>query len=151
MKKFFTLRWWIILPIYVLVDVLATGAGMGVPFFCILLGFPVGWFLARRHLLSSNEIGQVLKKTLRDSLIASGITFVGMTGLWLPAAAEFFHPGANIRNFGIPMILYEPLPSFVSWLALMIIISPFLQLLAAVFASFLTVMRRTARHETNQG
>ncbi len=140
--KFFTLRWWILLLIYVFLDVFATGAGMGVPFFCILLGFPVGWFLTRRYLLLSEGIKATLKKTLRDSLITSGVTFAGMAVIWGPALARLFDPGADLANFGMPMILFEPNASFVAWLALMILISPLLQLLATIFASYLTITRR---------
>ncbi len=145
MRKFFTLRWWAILFIYVFLDAVATGAGMGVPFFCIILGFPTGWFLTKRYLMLSGEIKQVLKKTLRDSLIASGITLAGMAALWLSAAGKYFHTGADTRSFGIPMILYEPAASFAGWLALMIIVSPILQLLAGVFSSYLTLLRWTKK------
>lgn len=150
MRKFFTLRWWIVLLIYFFLDIVATGAGMGVPFFCIILGFPTGWYLTRRYLMLSGEIKQVFKKTLRDSLIASGITLAGMAGLWLPALGRLFGTEADIVNFGIPMILYEPRASLAGWLALMIIISPILELLAATFASYLTVMRRVGRSGKNQ-
>jgi hypothetical protein len=34
--------------IYIIIDVLCVGIGMGVPFFSIILGFPVGWYLAKR-------------------------------------------------------------------------------------------------------
>ena len=36
--------------IYIIIDVLCVGLGMGVPFFSIILGFPVGWYLAKRIL-----------------------------------------------------------------------------------------------------
>jgi hypothetical protein len=46
-----------------------------------------------------------------------------------------FDPLTDFADFGIPMILYDPRVSFVGWLVLMIVISPFLQLLTTVFAS----------------
>lgn len=38
------------------------------------------------------------------------------------------------------MILYEPQISFIGWLGLMIVVSPFLQLLLTVFGAYLTVL-----------
>jgi ABC-type spermidine/putrescine transport system permease subunit I len=34
--------------LYILVDLICIGAGMGVPLFCILLGFPLGWYITKR-------------------------------------------------------------------------------------------------------
>ena len=42
---------------------------------------------------------------------------------------------------GIPLILYDPRWSFIGWMVLMIIISPFLQLLTIIFASFFRFKR----------
>jgi hypothetical protein len=50
-------------------------------------------------------------------------------------------PKADLANFGIPLILYDPKMSFIGWLILMIVISPFLQLMSAVFTAFITLMR----------
>jgi hypothetical protein len=44
-------------------------------------------------------------------------------------------PAADIAHFGIPLILYEPVASFIGWIVLMVLISPFLQALAAAFSS----------------
>jgi hypothetical protein len=46
-----------------------------------------------------------------------------------------FEPGRDIANFGIPMILYEPLASFIGWIVLMVLISPLLQVLTTVFGA----------------
>lgn len=137
--KFFKLKSWIAFPIFVVLDLICVGAGMGVPVFCIFLGFPIGWYLARRHLLLNLEIKDALVKILRDSLITSGVTFVFMAVLWGRTVSMLFDPAADFINFGIPMILYDPKLSFVGWLVLMIVISPFLQLLATIFAAYLTV------------
>jgi hypothetical protein len=53
-----------------------------------------------------------------------------------------FDPVADLANFGIPLILYDPTASFIGWLALMIVISPFLQFLMALFGAHLTLLRR---------
>ena len=50
-----------------------------------------------------------------------------------------FDSGYDFENFGVPLILYEPRASFVGWLVLMILVSPFLQLLTTVFASYVTL------------
>ena len=43
MKKLLAVRPLAALGIYVFVDIICIGMGMGVPFFCILLGLPLGW------------------------------------------------------------------------------------------------------------
>jgi len=35
----------------------------------------------------------------------------------------------------MPLLLFEPLTSFIGWIVLMVLISPFLQLLMTVFGS----------------
>ena len=47
-----------------------------------------------------------------------------------------FDPSSDFENFRHPFILYDPKISFIGWLILMIIISPFLQLLATVYDNF---------------
>ncbi len=49
-----------------------------------------------------------------------------------------FDPSADLANFGIPLILFDPTASFVGWLALMIVISPFLQFLMTLFGAHST-------------
>lgn len=140
--SFFTIKWWLALIIYIVLDIIATGAGMGVPIFCILLGFPTGWYLVRKFFATQAELKETLKKVLTGSLIISGITFIFMAILWGRMVPMFFNPEFDYVNFGIPVILYDPKASFIGWLVLMIFISPFLQLLASVFAAFLTIARR---------
>ena len=53
-----------------------------------------------------------------------------------------FDPAADLANFGIPLILYEPTASFIGWLVLMIVISPFLQFLMMLFGAQLMLLRR---------
>ncbi len=50
-------------------------------------------------------------------------------------------PAADLANFGIPPILYEPRASFIGWLVLMIAISPVLQLLMSLLGSHLALIR----------
>ncbi len=59
-----------------------------------------------------------------------------MAAPWL---IKSFSPGFNFENTGIPMVLYGPKASFYGWIVLMVLISPFLQLLAVVFSSFLAL------------
>lgn len=150
MERFFKLGWWIVLLIFIFADAIAAGMGMGVPVFCVLLGFPTGWYLARRHLLLHPEIKDALGAVLRDSLITSGITFLFMAVLWGRTIPMLFDPASDFANFGIPMILFDARLSFIGWLVLMIFISPFLELLTTVFAAYLTVIRRL-RIKSRQG
>ncbi|MGZ7117091.1 MAG: hypothetical protein ACXVHS_06535 [Methanobacterium sp.] len=126
---------------YILLDTLFVGLGMGVPFFCILFGFPVGWYLSKRLTLSKRSSNQILSKILKYGLFTGMVTFILMIIIWIPFSSMLLDPNANFRNFGIPMILYDPRMSFIGWMILMIIISPFLQLLTTIFASNVTLWR----------
>jgi hypothetical protein len=69
------------------------------------------------------------------ALLTSGFTFLLMLLIWGPFSRMLLDPAADIAHFGIPMILYEPLASFIGWLVLMVFLSPFLQALASAFAT----------------
>jgi hypothetical protein len=137
-RRRFTL--WI--AIYAVLDVIAVGVGMGVPIFAILLGFAVGWFLPV-WLLSTQlaaptaSLRQLLSRILRWAGASAAWTFLQMAVIWLRTAPMLFDPSIDIAQFGEPMILYEPVPSFIGWIVLMVFISPFLQLLTTAFAAML--------------
>ena len=115
---------------------------MGVPIFCILFGFVVGWYIVRRVTLQGENPNNIFKKTFKYAIITSLFTLVVMAILWGPAIKLLFTPGYDFKNFGIPLILFEPKVSFIGWLVLMIFISPFLQLLTTIFAAHLTLLNR---------
>lgn len=150
MDKLYRLKPHWLLLIFIILDVLCIGMGMGVPIFCILFGFVVGWFLVK--LISRNNIDtlQALRKVLQYGLVTSGITFVGMGMLWLPFGRNFFDPAADLAQTGIPMILYEPRPSFIGWMVLMVLISPFLQLLTTLFSAYVTTIFFTKNRPYDQ-
>ena len=127
---------------YLLVDIICAAAGMGVPIFCILLGFPLGWLLTKRIILPTADLAPSLRKLLKLSLLSSGFTFLLMLLIWGSAILLLFDNSSDFQNFGHPMILFDPKLSFIGWLILMIIISPFLQLLTTIFASFITLLTR---------
>jgi hypothetical protein len=64
-----------------------------------------------------------------------------MAVIWGTGVLMFFNSSADVKDFGHPFILYDPKASFIGWLILMILISPFLQLLTTIFASFVTLMK----------
>jgi hypothetical protein len=140
MDRFLTSNKWAVLAVYVVLDVVCVGMGMGVPIFCIVLGFPVGWYIAIRAVRSTSNLGPVLKRTVIQATLTSAVTFAIMVLIWGNTARMLLDPAADFANFGIPMILYEPKVSFVGWLVLMIFISPFLQLLTTLFASHVTTL-----------
>jgi len=121
-------------------DIICVGMGMGVPIFCILFGFLVGWYIARMVTATTEEIREVLRKLLLHAAVTSAFTFVVMAAIWGRCLAMLFDPSADFANFGIPLILYDPQASFIGWLVLMIAISPFLQLLATLFGSHVTLL-----------
>jgi hypothetical protein len=133
------LRAWLV---YTALDVLCMGVGMGVPIFCILLGLPVGWYLVQRLCDRGLKLGPVLRQVWRYAIATAVVTLAGMVLIWGRTVSLLFKPGFDLANFGMPLILFEPRASFIGWLVLMMIISPFLQLLMTLFAAHWTLLRR---------
>ena len=140
MRKLFSLRLGWAFTIFSLLDIIATCMGMGVPFFNILLGFPVGWVIARRFSKLEMPTKRLMIKSLLWSALTAGFTVILMLVIWARTASMLFDPSADLANFGIPMILYEPRVSFIGWLVLMTLISPFLQFLMSVFGVHLALV-----------
>jgi hypothetical protein len=111
--------------------------GMGVPIVAILFGFLVGWLLPRLISAPAGSTRQLLARILRWAAASAGWTFLQMAVIWLPTVSMLFDPSADMAEFGHPMILYEPLASYIGWIVLMVLVSPFLQLLTTVFAATL--------------
>ena len=141
MKKLLKLNAKVVIILYILIDMICVGAGMGVPIFCILLGFPLGWYITQRITASTEQLYQKYYKIFKFSLFAAIFTIIVMLIVWGSAILIHIHSSSDIQNFGHPYILYDPITSFIGWLILMIIISPFLQLLTAIFVAFITVIR----------
>lgn len=125
---------WIIL-VYIILDVLAVGLGMGVAFFNIFLGLPAGVYIGWRIGYQKFPLKQTIKKILLWAALSAGVTLILMLVIWAPTAFMLFDPAADLANFGIPMILYEPRASFIGWQVLMILIAPFLQFLMTNFGA----------------
>ena len=142
MKKLIELNPKIIVISYILIDIICTGAGMGIPIFCILFGFPLGWYIARRIYLSTGFSPLTNSRIFKYSLLAASFTFLIMIVIWGRMILMLFDPSADFENFGHPYILFEPKASFIAWAVLMIIISPFLQILTTIFSSFITLTKK---------
>ena len=145
MKRLIELRTKVVIILYILIDLICVGAGMGVPIFCILLGFPLGWYITNRVAASTEQLYQKYQKIFKFSFLATIITFLMMLIVWTSAILINIDSTTDIQNFGHPYILYDPEISFIGWLILMIIISPFLQLLTTIFAAFITLIRNEKR------
>jgi hypothetical protein len=139
MGRLLTVDWRIAFAAYVMADLVYVGMGMGVPIFCIGLGFLVGWYIAMRAIRGSLNTRQILRTVLLHAVATCLVTFVLMALLWGSTIQLLFDPSFDLADFGIPLILYDPTLSFVGWLVLMIFISPFLQLLTTLFSSYLTL------------
>lgn len=126
---------------YISLDILSVGMGMGIPIFCILLGFPVGLYLSKRLKAHNNDLNIILGEILKYGFFLSLITLILMMIVWIPFSTMLLDPHANFKNFGIPLILYDPKMSFIGWMILMIFISPFLQLLTTIFTSNVALWR----------
>ena len=140
LSKLTALRPFWALLCFILIDVIFIGMGMGVPFFCILMGIPLGWFLVLHVAARTSGTREVMWKVLVYAAIAAGITMVGMLIIWLPISTVLFDPGNDLSTTGVPLILYEPRASFIGWLGLMIVVSPVLQLLTTLFGAWLTLL-----------
>ncbi len=101
---------------------------------------PVGCYAARTAAREMAGTRAVLSKVLRVGVATSAVTFLMMAVIWGPCGAMLFGPASDVANFGIPLILFGPTASFIGWLVLMILISPFLQLLTTVFAAHMTLI-----------
>ena len=126
--------------IYVLLDIICVGMGMGVPIFCILFGFVVGWVGTGIATARWGDAETVLGRLFRAAWLTSGITFIGMVLLWGPVTLMLLDPASDFVKFGIPLILYGPKASFIGWLVLMIFISPFLQLLTTLLGGHVRLL-----------
>jgi hypothetical protein len=141
MRKLFAVRSLVALGIYAFLDIICIGMGMGVPFFCILFGLPVGWYIVKRLTAEHAEMRYVFQKVLLYAAIAAVVTFLGMLLIWGPlSVVSLSDPATDFVETGVPMILYEPKASFIGWIVLMVVISPGLQLLTTLFASHLTLL-----------
>jgi hypothetical protein len=142
MKKITALNTRTVIILYIFIDIICAGMGMGVPIFCILFGFPLGWYITERISVSTTNSHMLYRRILKWALLASAFTFLLMLLIWGRTIPMLFDPTADYRNFGHPFILFEPKASFIGWSILMIFISPFLQLLATIFASFVTLSQK---------
>ena len=139
MSKILIMRYWILLIIYAVICTILAGIGMGVPILNILSGFLIGWFAVLRAERLYNDLGQRMSRVLLYCSLCAVITLGVMLAIWAQTIPMVFAPLAELEDFGHPMILFEPRLSFIGWLVLMIIISPFLQLLTSVFSAFLAM------------
>jgi len=135
--------------LYIVLDIICVGTGMGVPIFCILLGFPLGWYIVERISVSKADSHLKYYKIFKLALLASVFTFLLMVVIWGRTILMLFDPKSDFQNFGHPFILYDPKISFIGWSILMIFLSPFLQLLTTVFASFITLMKSSVKNSSD--
>ena len=150
MDRILRLNTRIAFAIFVVVDLVCVGMGMGVPLACILFGFFVGWYIAKRATIATANVRDVFRGVFVQAIVTAAFTFVVMSLIWGRTIPMIFNPSADFQNFGHPFILYDPKLSFIGWLVLMILISPFLQLLTTIFGSYLTLLH-WVRSRSNDG
>ena len=139
MNKLFKIKLVWLFLLFIVIDILCTGAGMGVPIFCIIFGFLTGWGIIKIILLRTNDLNEIFRKSIKYGIVTTLVTFVLMLIIWGVAIIVFFNNGYDFKNFGHPLILYDPKLSFIGWLTLMIVISPLLQLLTTVFSFYISL------------
>lgn len=131
-------------------DLVLTAAGMGVPIFSIMLGFIVGLLVVRRVRRRGGTPEEIAAQAWLYGLILSAFTFAMMIAVWLRLGLVLLEPNADLAGTGIPQILFSPGASLIGWLVLMIVISPFLQLMSVGFSVFVADVLE-ARNRTRPG
>ena len=149
MRKLFSLNTKVVIIIFVFLDLFCIGLGMGVPFFPILLGSLIGWYGTKRTLLAQYPIKKSIDRILKFSFLTTLFTFFVMCCIWGLFFPKIFDLSYDFNNFGIPLILYDAKVSFIGWIILMVVISPFLQLLTTIFSSFITLYIHLTHSENN--
>lgn len=148
MTRIFKIKPWWAYIIFIILDTICVGMGMGVPIFCILFGFVVGWYIARAVIVRTEIAEEMIYAFLPYAIATAGYTFVLMVMIWGRWMATLFDPSTDYANIGIPMILFEPKASFIGWQLLMICISPFLQVLTTLFGSHIILLGWLKKRES---
>jgi hypothetical protein len=139
-SRTFCQRWFGAFVSYIVLDILFTGLGMGVPLFAILFGFAVGWFGAVRAFCFLKDTRLAMKRALRYAFLCSGVTLAAQAAIWGWLVPKLFDPVVNPGSMGLPLWLYEPKASLAGWLVLMLFVSPFLQFAMVVLGAYLTTL-----------
>jgi predicted membrane protein len=132
---------------YVIFDVLFAGLGMGTPAFCIILGLPFGWFVARRAEFYAPDLRSAMKRVLGYALLGSAVTAVIMAAIWGRLVPYLFERRVDPGNMGLPLDLYNTKASLLGWLTLMLGVGPAFQFLVAMFGAYLVFIQRLKRLE----
>lgn len=121
----------------ILLNLVLTGIGMGVPILNIIFSLPMGYYLNKGR---QEDQKLRLQRVLKLSLLLSGFTLLLMLIIWLPALKWLTDPSLDVANFGHPYWLYDPKISFIGWIVLMVFVSPILQMLGHVFGGVLAIL-----------
>lgn len=135
-----------------LLNVFTIGFGMGVPVFTILLGFPVGWYLANVRLRRLRDEASpepvksipvlVLKALLIHAAALTLVTVAVLAVIWVPQLSIVADQSYEAREWGIPLILYTSQASKIGWMVLMLAIAPAAQFMAVLTGAFLRLVAR---------
>ncbi len=146
MRKLLSMKITWAFAIFAGLDIFCVGLGMGVPFFCILLGFVAGWYLARKGVSVSGLDERALRFIFKGGLLTAAVTLLFLLFVWSRAIFMVFDPSADLAHYGIPLILFEPRASFLGWLGLMLFVAPFLQFLMTLYGAQLTALRLLSKN-----
>jgi hypothetical protein len=70
-----------VLALFVFLDTICVGMGMGVPIFCIIFGFLVGWYVVRRLVVAGTGLPQMPHRILFYAMVTSACTSMVMAAL----------------------------------------------------------------------
>lgn len=127
---------------YSVMNLLLAGLGLGTPVFCIVFGFGVGWFCARRAEFFVPTVQGAMKRALRYAFLTSTVTGVLMAAIWARLVPILLNPRVNPGSLGLPLNLYDTRWSLAGWIVLMVFTGPAVQVLMTVFGSYLTFLVR---------
>jgi len=110
MARLFALKPHWTLALFVSLDTLCVGMGMGVPIFCIVSGLVVGWYAVRRLALARADLQRILGRVFLYAVITSAHTFAVMSasrfsvvracreGHWAREAPDFSSTHSRVRT-----------------------------------------------------
>ncbi len=123
---------------YAATSLLLYGAGLGVPVFTILLGFPAGALLARQAIREEDatlsRYCRVIQPTMLTFLLMIALSAVVWGFKW-----PLLWTGApDPAGVGVLPLLPVPTMGYGGWLVAMIVFGPFLQLIATLAIALFT-------------
>jgi hypothetical protein len=99
MSKFIPRKFLVPLFAFIVLDLFAVRAIMGVPIFAILLGFVAGWFTLPILISAAPHFRQLLRICLTAAFLTSSFSLLLMLIIREPVTRMLLDPPADFANF----------------------------------------------------